>query len=104
MEGSATLTAAALRELRAALQTLRDNPALRIEIGGHTDSKGAADANRELSALRAEAVKTFLTGEGIDAARLEVKGYGESQPRDDNGTEAGRARNRRIEFTILAVQ
>lgn len=103
-EGSATLTAAARLQMQAALQTLRDYPALRVEIGGHTDSRGSEEANRALSQLRAEAVKVFLTGEGIDAARLEVKGYGETAPRDSNGTEAGRARNRRIEFTILSVE
>ena len=103
-EGSATLTAAARLQLRSALQTLRDHPALRVEIGGHTDSRGGAEANRALSRLRAEAVKVFLTGEGIDAARMEVKGYGETVPRDSNGTQAGRARNRRIEFTILSVE
>ncbi|MDT8325362.1 MAG: OmpA family protein, partial [Bacteroidota bacterium] len=103
-EGSATLTAAARLELQSALQTLRDHPALRVEIGGHTDSKGADEANRVLSELRAEAVKVFLAGEGVEAARMEVKGYGETAPRDSNGTEAGRARNRRIEFTILSVE
>jgi outer membrane protein OmpA-like peptidoglycan-associated protein len=103
-EGSATLTAAARLQLQSALQTLRDHPGLRVEIGGHTDSKGGAEANRALSELRAEAVKVFLTGKGIDDARLMVKGYGETAPRDSNGTEAGRARNRRIEFTILSVE
>lgn len=103
-EASATLTSEAQEILASALQTLQDHPALRVEIGGHTDSRGSTAANRELSQLRAESVKTFLTGKGIDPSRLEIKGYGESEPRDNNATPAGRARNRRIEFKILSVE
>jgi outer membrane protein OmpA-like peptidoglycan-associated protein len=103
-EGSAVLTSEARTAIHAALQTLRDYPKLRVEIGGHTDSIGEAAGNRELSQLRAEAVKVYLTGEGIGADRLTTKGYGEDLPRDSNGTEQGRARNRRIEFTILSVE
>jgi outer membrane protein OmpA-like peptidoglycan-associated protein len=103
-EGSALLSPEALAALSAAVQTLKDNPDVIVEIGGHTDSRGDASANQELSRLRAEAVLLFLTGEGIADTRLRARGYGEGQPRATNNTEAGRARNRRIEFKVLSTK
>ncbi len=102
-EGSAQLTADAQTALAAAVQTLKDNPGVVVEIGGFTDSRGDAKANRELSQLRAESVLLFLTGKGIEDTRLRAKGYGEDQPRASNSTQAGRARNRRIEFKVLST-
>jgi outer membrane protein OmpA-like peptidoglycan-associated protein len=102
-EASATVTPRARGTLLAAVQTLRDNPDVRVEIGGHTDDRGDAEANRELSLLRAEAVKLFFVGEGIDAVRLSTKGYGEDMPRANNATSEGRAKNRRIELKVLAA-
>ncbi|MFA6235551.1 MAG: OmpA family protein [Bacteroidota bacterium] len=102
-ENSAALTPEAIKALTAAVQTLKDNPAVVVEIGGHTDSRGEAPANLELSRLRAEAVLLFLTQEGIADTRLRARGYGEDQPRAGNTTEAGRARNRRIEFKVLSI-
>ncbi|MFZ1730492.1 MAG: OmpA family protein [Bacteroidota bacterium] len=103
-EGSAELTLEALIALNAALQTLKDNPTVIVEIGGHTDSRGDAAANQELSRLRAEAVLLFLTGQGIADTRLRARGYGENESRANNSTEAGRARNRRIEFKVLSIK
>ena len=74
---------------------------LRIEVAGHTDSDGLAMKNLELSQRRAEAVTAYLVGKGIDADQLVPWGYGESRPIEDNGTTAGRAANRRIEFKAL---
>ena len=102
-DGSAELASEARAVLGAAVQTLKDNPGAVVEIGGHTDSKGDAAANLELSRLRAESVLLFLTGEGIADSRLRARGYGETQPRSNNNTEAGRARNRRIELKVLSV-
>lgn len=73
----------------------------RIEIGGHTDNVGSAASNLKLSTDRANTVKEYLISKGIDPARLESKGYGMTQPIDDNKTEAGRAANRRTEVKIL---
>lgn len=73
----------------------------RIEIGGHTDNVGSAASNLKLSQERANTVKDYLISKGIDPGRLESKGYGMTEPIDDNKTEAGRASNRRTEVKIL---
>lgn len=70
----------------------------RIEIGGHTDSQGPQDLNLRISKRRAESVRSALIERGISLDRLVARGYGETEPLADNQTEAGRARNRRIEF------
>jgi len=85
------------------LQTLADllkkDPALKVEIAGHTDSTGNAAANQTLSEKRANAVKQTLSDRyGADANRLTAKGYGAEQPLADNGSEPGRAINRRVEL------
>ena len=69
-------------------------------IEGHTDSTGSVSLNEKLSAKRAAAVKDYLVQNGIDASRLESKGYGESNPIDSNKTRAGRANNRRVEIKV----
>jgi outer membrane protein OmpA-like peptidoglycan-associated protein len=74
---------------------------IRIEIAGHTDNVGNDQTNLELSQNRAKAVYQFLIEKEIDASRLRYKGYGETKPKADNNTEAGRAINRRTEITIL---
>ena len=63
--------------------------------------RGDAAKNQTLSAERAEAVKTWFVDKGIDAKRIETEGLGSSKPVADNGTNAGRAQNRRIEFELL---
>jgi len=75
-------------------------PAARVEVSGHTDSRGNATFNRGLSRRRAAAVVTFLIESGVDAERLTAVGFGADQPVAGNNTEDGRARNRRIEFTL----
>jgi OmpA-OmpF porin, OOP family len=77
---------------------LKANPNVKMEVQGHTDSKGTAAYNLKLSDRRAAAVKTYLVGKGIAADRLETKGYGLSKPIAPNDTEENRARNRRVEF------
>lgn len=88
--------------VRAVADALRDHAQIqKMEIGGHTDSRGSAEYNLELSRKRAAAVKKFLVDEGIDPARLESEGYGETRPIIDRRTEAAYAKNRRVEFLIL---
>ena len=69
-----------------------------IEIGGHTDSRGSKELNLRISKARAEAVRSALIQRGIRLDTVVAHGYGESEPLADNETEAGRKRNRRIEF------
>lgn len=80
---------------------LKNHPELtRVVVEGHTDNTGAADFNTWLSGERAKAVKAYLVGKGIEAGRLDSKGFGPSKPVGDNKTKEGREQNRRVEFTI----
>jgi outer membrane protein OmpA-like peptidoglycan-associated protein len=87
--------------LARAAQLLRDNPAARVEIGGHTCDIGSDKYNLELSQARAAAVADWLVEHGIARDRLEVHGYGNTQPKVPNDSEENRALNRRIEFRRL---
>ncbi len=73
----------------------------KIEIGGHTDSRGSPDINLDLSQQRANAVRDYLIEKGVDGTWLVAAGYGESMPLDRSETEEARARNRRTEFKVL---
>jgi outer membrane protein OmpA-like peptidoglycan-associated protein len=97
-----TLLQQSYNELQRLLRLLEANPKMRIEIGGHTDSKGSVEYNQRLSEGRAKAVADYLIEHGINAKRLEFKGYGKSRPIDDNDSEEGRARNRRVEIKVLS--
>ncbi|MBI47778.1 MAG: hypothetical protein CMG91_10110 [Marinobacter sp.] len=100
---SADLLPGAEQALENQLGILRRGD-LRVEIGGHTDSQGASEYNRNLSLRRARTVRDFFVDNGIDPARLTVQGYGESEPRAANDTETGRERNRRVELRVLGRQ
>lgn len=80
---------------------LQVNPLVRVRIEGHTDSTGGAAYNQALSERRAQTVETYLVGRGVDRARLEAEGFGETKPAASNETEDGRGLNRRIEFSVL---
>ncbi|MBN2637041.1 MAG: OmpA family protein [Prolixibacteraceae bacterium] len=88
-------------ELKQLLSTLENNPNLKIEIAGHTDSKGSDAYNIDLSDRRAQAVVDYLVENGIDSQRLQWRGYGESKPIASNDTDEGRQQNRRVEFEVL---
>jgi len=79
---------------------MKDNPSYKLTIDGHTDSQGDDGKNLTLSQKRAEAVKKYLTDRGVEASRLTAQGFGETKPKDTNDTSAGRANNRRVEFTV----
>lgn len=95
---SARLTGDGYAMLRAIAATMKAQPAMTLEVGGHADSTGGADLNRNLSKDRAETARAFLTYLGIDESRLTMKAYGESQPLNDNATRESRAYNRRVQF------
>ena len=81
-------------------KVLVDMPKLRVRIEGHTDSRGSAAYNRQLSHGRANSVRLYLLRKGVDPVRLEAQGFGEDRPVADNRTRSGRAMNRRVEFVI----
>ena len=87
--------------LDQAVQILLQYPDVRIEIAGHTDNQGKPDHNMQLSKDRAESVKSYLVGMGVDETRIETVGFGPDKPIDSNETKDGRANNRRIEFRVL---
>lgn len=87
-----------IQEIHALLEAA---PALVLSIEGHTDNTGDADHNRDLSAARARAVADALVALGVPPARLQSRGLGADKPVADNGTEAGRAQNRRVELVRL---
>jgi len=99
--GKADILPACWPLLEEVARALQDHPAIRVRIEGHTDSVGNDRANLRLSQARADAVRRFLISRGVDGSRLIAVGRGEEVPLDDNGTEAGRAVNRRVEFHIL---
>jgi outer membrane protein OmpA-like peptidoglycan-associated protein len=79
-------------------QSLVANPQVQVEVAGHTDSTGSRAVNERLSLARAEAVKAFLTENGVAAERMAVQGYASTQPVATNKTASGRAQNRRVEL------
>jgi outer membrane protein OmpA-like peptidoglycan-associated protein len=80
------------------VKLLQQNPDLKLRVEGHTDSQGNAAANQSLSEKRAQAVVAWLTAHGVEAGRLTAKGLGQTKPVEDNSTEDGRAKNRRVEL------
>jgi OmpA-OmpF porin, OOP family len=90
-----------LTELQKILRFLKDNPALNVEISGHTDNSGSEPYNLQLSQKRAQSVFNYLVSNGIEAKRLIPKGYGPNRPLAENTTEEGRQKNRRIEFKLI---
>lgn len=98
---SSVLTASSKQTLDGMVSRMKDNTNIKhIVITGHTDSSGAASYNQMLSEKRANAVRDYAINGGIDGGILTAKGAGESMPIADNGTRAGRAKNRRVEFDI----
>lgn len=98
---SAKLKARSLHVLDAVAQALVDNPDIElVEVGGHTDERGSAAYNLDLSNRRAAAVVAYLVDRGIAANRLGARGYGLTRPLDRSHTEAAWAKNRRVEFVI----
>ena len=107
--GSARLTAASRQVIDdRLLALLNDRPNIRIEINAHTDSRGSAASNQDLSERRAQSVVNYLGGKGINRSRLVSRGYGESRLKNRcadgvSCTEAEHAVNRRTEFRVLNV-
>lgn len=97
----ATILPGSYAILDRAVAVLKEYSDIRMEISGHTDSRGKSDYNRDLSQRRADAVKMYFISNGVDANRLTSVGYGMDRPVADNQTESGRSKNRRTEFRLL---
>lgn len=99
--GSAELDHASDPLLNSVADIVNRCPAVKIEVSGHTDSVGNPQSNMELSLQRARSVADFLIRRGVLPERILTRGYGDTRPVAPNESEAGRARNRRIEFRVL---
>ena len=88
------------RELRWFVQKMQPYPQANILVQGFADTTGTEAKNQSLSEQRADAVATYLTGQGIDRARLVVQGFGTESPAASNLTARDRSRNRRVEVTV----
>ena len=97
----ATLTDSARIILQEVAKSLAANPGVRVEVGGHTDSKGSNAYNLALSRERAKSVEDFLEANGVSPGQISSRGYGEASPVASNRTEEGRAQNRRVELKRL---
>lgn len=82
-------------------EVLKAYPNARVELAGHTDNTGTADANQTLSLNRANAVKALLVNEGVNADSISTNGYGQTRPVAPNDTDEGRERNRRLELNVI---
>jgi outer membrane protein OmpA-like peptidoglycan-associated protein len=103
--GKATIKSASDPLLDEVAQVLTQHPEMtRIEVQGHTDNRGSAALNKKLSQARADSVRRALVERGIAVGRLVPKGYGPDKPIDENSTDEGRQRNRRVQFVVLDKQ
>jgi len=98
--GSSEVDAAAYEALDRVATAMTALSAAQASIVGHTDSTGSASYNQRLSEDRAEAVRAYVAGKGVDTARMSAVGKGEAEPIADNGTAEGRAANRRVEIMV----
>jgi OmpA-OmpF porin, OOP family len=96
-----TLKPESFPELNRIIELMNERATMQVEISGHADATGETNYNLGLSKRRAESVKKYLTGKGVNETRIAVTFYGEGKPIDTNATKAGRRKNRRVEFKIL---
>lgn len=94
------LTDSSKIQLDDLVKIMKAYPSVEIKINGYTDSRGDADENKTLSEGRAASVKSYLSSKGIASERMKSEGKGQANPIDDNDTDAGRAKNRRIEAVV----
>ncbi len=100
-----TVLARSFPLLEQVAKVLQDHQEIeKVIIEGHTDDRGKHDYNMTLSQNRAEAVRSFLLMKGVPSDRVEARGYGPDRPVDSNATEAGREKNRRVEFTVTTKE
>jgi len=101
--GTATVTSAASPRLRDFAQVIRSTPDVRLAVRGYTDAQGSESFNLTLSEDRADAVRKYLVGEGIEPGHISAAGFGPQFPVASNDTPEGRRMNRRIEIELRPV-
>ncbi|MCL2650167.1 MAG: OmpA family protein [Candidatus Azobacteroides sp.] len=98
--GKDIITKASYPILDAIVMIMRENPTYFLTINGHTDNVGKPESNQILSEKRAAAVRNYIVSNGVDAGRLTIRGFGDTQPLVPNTTAANRTLNRRVEFIV----
>ena len=96
--GKSTIKPESMGEINRIVTLMKENPELKFSVEGHTDNTGSAGNNQTLSEARSQAVVDKLVENGIAKNRLKAAGKGQTSPIADNGTDEGRAKNRRVEF------
>ena len=99
--GKATIDPKSFKALDVLFDYMKQKKSLVIEIAGHTDNVGNADANMKLSQDRANSVRAYLIKKGIEGSRVTAKGYGDTQPIASNDSEQGKQQNRRTEVRVI---
>jgi outer membrane protein OmpA-like peptidoglycan-associated protein len=99
----ASIRPVAIPDLNAVAGVLKQNPGLKIEVQGYTDTTGTKSYNQGLSERRAKSVKKYLVGQGIETSRISTVGFGVENPITSNATRKGREQNRRVQFKPLTV-
>lgn len=102
-QGSATIQPSFFQTLNQVASTLNEYPSTAVDIRGHASSEGARDFNQRLSQQRADAVRSYLTNQGVQSVRMSAIGMGIDYPIASNDTEAGRSQNRRVEIILTPV-
>lgn len=98
--GKSDLAPASSATLDKVVALLQKNPTVKADVRGYTDDQGDALKNQQLSLARAQSVVDYLKSKGVGPERLTANGFGEANPIESNDTEAGRAKNRRVEFAL----
>lgn len=100
-QGKAQIAPASYRGLDAVVDMMKDHPRMIIQLEGHTDNIGSPEANLRLSESRVEAVRDYISGQGISRGRIKTKAYGGTQPLTREDSPEARNLNRRVEMRIL---
>src|SRR5581483_4186970 len=99
--GKATILPDSENTLGEIVKMMQQNAEVNLSVEGHTDNVGSAASNQSLSEKRAQSVVAWLAAHGIAATRLKAKGWGQTKPVENNNTEDGRAKNRRVELVKI---
>ncbi len=100
-QGKATMKAESFLELDELVALMKSSPKIEIQLEGHTDNQGNADANMKLSEDRVEAVKKYMVSKGIEKDRIKTKAFGGTRPLSNDNTEEARSLNRRVEMRVV---